>query len=103
MTRFAKSSLLSCLGDICQCDQCRPRIRISHELARPDSAAAPVPPETGCGGLRFRIEIRGDTTEPLQAQGKNEEFTAWVQYGDGAASENCTLEGDGADCGDVFP
>jgi hypothetical protein len=42
-----------------------------------------------------------NTAEPMQAQGKNDEFTAWVQYGDGAASENCTLAGDG--CEDVFP
>ena len=49
----------------------------------------------------YRIDIRGDTAEPMLAQGKNDEFTAWVQYGDGAASENCTLAGDG--CEDVFP
>jgi hypothetical protein len=36
----------------------------------------------------------------MQAQGKNDEFTAWVQYGAGATSENCTLE---EDCEDVFP
>ena len=48
----------------------------------------------------YRIDIRGDTVEPMQAQGKNDEFTAWVQYGDGATSENCTLE---EDCEDVFP
>jgi hypothetical protein len=51
----------------------------------------------------YRIDIRGDTAEPLQAQGKDDEFTAWVQFGDGAASDNCTLEGGDANCGGVFP
>ena len=49
----------------------------------------------------YRIDIRGDTAEPMQAQGKSDEFTAWVQYGAGAASENCTLAEGG--CEDVFP
>lgn len=49
----------------------------------------------------YRIDIRGGTAEPMQAQGKNDEFTAWVQYGNGAESVNCTLDGSG--CDGVFP
>ena len=43
----------------------------------------------------YRIDIRSDTAEPMQAQGKNDEFTAKLQCGDGATSESCALaEGD---------
>lgn len=49
----------------------------------------------------YRIDIRGDTAEPMQAQGRNDEFTAWVQHSTGAESVNFTLDENG--CDGVFP